>query len=62
MKSIYIGVGPYAVELRYQEPTNDSKIYRKTYIKAPCQISPPFQGKKVNKTPFPLYQAPAYHP
>ena len=50
----YIGVGPYyTVEPRYKEPTNDflyldnSKIYRKTYIKAPCQISPPpFSGEE----------------
>ena len=37
----YIGAGPYTVEPRCKEPTNDflyldnSEIYRKTYIKAP---------------------------
>ena len=54
----HIGVRPYTVEPRYKEPTNDflyldnSKIYRKTHIKAPCQISPlplispPFSGEE----------------
>ena len=50
-------------EPRYKEPTNDflyldnSKICLKTYIKAPCQITPlPLIS------PPPFYQAPASHP